>query len=109
MELLVVEDDERVGDSLVRALGAQGYRVGWVRSGRDALRSVDGDTDLVILDLGLPDVDGVDVCRELRAREPELQILMLTARRDEIDVVVGLDAGADDVRTRRTARANSCV
>jgi DNA-binding response OmpR family regulator len=56
--------------------------------------------ELVLLDLGLPDVDGVQVCREIRLREPDCVLVMLTARRDEIDVIVGLEAGADDYLTK---------
>ncbi|MDQ1394081.1 MAG: hypothetical protein QOF30_3058 [Acidimicrobiaceae bacterium] len=94
--LLVVEDDEAIGRSLVLALTGQGATVDWARTGTDALRLVGAGTDLVLLDLGLPDMDGVEVCRCLRGRYPPLEILVVTARTEEIDVVVGLDAGADD-------------
>ncbi|MDQ1366106.1 MAG: hypothetical protein QOE57_2148 [Acidimicrobiaceae bacterium] len=94
--LLVVEDDETIGRSLVLALTGQGASVEWARTGTDALRLVATLTDLVLLDLGLPDIDGVEVCRRLRDRYPSLEILIVTARNQEIDVVVGLDAGADD-------------
>lgn len=94
--LLVVEDDEAIGSRLVQALTAQGAQVGWARSGSDALRLAATATDLVLLDLGLPDIDGLDVCRQLRERYPRLDIIVVTARSDEIDIVVGLDAGADD-------------
>jgi DNA-binding response OmpR family regulator len=94
--VLVVEDDEGIGRSLARTLEGQGYRVDWARTGADALALTRTDTAVVILDLGLPDVDGLDVCRQLRARAPAPQVLVLTARRDEADVVLGLDAGADD-------------
>ena len=60
--ILVVEDDERIGDSLTRALEGQGYVVAWARNGHDALDLVDSSTTVVILDLGLPDLDGIDVC-----------------------------------------------
>ena len=94
--ILVVEDDERIGSSLTRALEGQGYVVDWARDGGAALECVRDSTAVVVLDLGLPDIDGIDVCRLLRSRYAEIQVLMLTARRDEVDVVVGLDAGADD-------------
>jgi len=93
-ELLIVEDDEAIGRSLRQALEAAGYAVRWVRTGAEAIAS--SGMRLVILDLGLPDIDGLDVCRRLRATEPDVEILILTARGAEIDVVVGLDAGADD-------------
>jgi DNA-binding response OmpR family regulator len=96
MGILVVEDDERIGSSLTRALAGHGYDVDWARTGKGALTQVHDSTALVILDLGLPDIDGVDVCRHLRGRNPAPQIVVLTARRDEVDVVIGLDAGADD-------------
>jgi len=93
-ELVVVEDDETIGRSISQALSAAGYDVQWVRTGAEALAET--GMRLVVLDLGLPDIDGIEVCRRLRAAEPGLEILILTARSAEIDVVVGLDAGADD-------------
>ena len=92
----MVEDDQRIGSSLARALQGQGYAVKWARNGASALELLDPTTAFVILDLGLPDVDGVDLCRTLRAQSPGVQVLILTARGEEVDVVVGLDAGADD-------------
>jgi DNA-binding response OmpR family regulator len=93
-ELLVVEDDEAIGRTLLQVLEAAGYSVRWVRTGHDALASA--GMRLVVLDLGLPDIDGLEVCRQLSARRPKIEILVLTARTAEIDVVLGLDAGADD-------------
>ncbi len=95
--ILVVEDDRSTGEGLSRALEREGYEVQWAQDGTSAL-TVASQTppDLVVLDLYLPDVDGVDVCQELRERLPSVLIVILTARSDEIDVVVGLDAGADD-------------
>lgn len=94
--VLLVEDDERIGSSLVRALTGTGYAVGWERTGSDALRVASRQTDLVILDLGLPDVEGLELCQVLHESLPDLPILMLTARAEETDVVIGLDAGAVD-------------
>lgn len=95
--LLVVEDDQKIGQMLQSALGANGHRVTWQHTGHGALAALDGVAfDLVLLDLGLPDLDGVEVCRELKYRQPQAVVVMLTARRDEMDVVVGLESGADD-------------
>src|SRR5882757_4533471 len=99
-QVLVVEDDEAIGRGLAQALTDQGYAVRWAATGADALREGAEAPDLVLLDLGLPDVDGLDVCRRLRAAAPGTTIIMLTARGAEIDVVVGLDAGADDYVTK---------
>ena len=93
---MVVEDDEAIASGLGRVLGSQGYDVQRAGRGRAALAGVGPDVELVVLDLGLPDMDGLDVCRALRAAHPELAILVLTARDQELDVVAGLDAGADD-------------
>jgi DNA-binding response OmpR family regulator len=94
--LLVVEDDRTIGPALKRAFDAQGMTVTLVPDGAAALAVNLAPIDLVILDLGLPDMDGLDLCRQLRTAAPDLEILILTARDQEIDIVVGLDAGADD-------------
>jgi DNA-binding response OmpR family regulator len=95
--VLLVEDDDRISEPLVRVLRAEGFDVEHVAAGQDAIDLVGSRRpDLVLLDLTLPDIDGLDVCRKLRADHPDLQIVMLTARAEEIDVIVGLDAGADD-------------
>jgi DNA-binding response OmpR family regulator len=99
--LLVVEDDETIGSVLESSLRAHGHQVAWQRSGRGALGgSLETDFDLVLLDLGLPDLDGVEVCRQLRASNPTTVLVVLTARTDEMDVVVALEAGADDYLTK---------
>jgi DNA-binding response OmpR family regulator len=99
--LLLVEDDHTIGSSLQQALIGQGYDVSLAPDGSSARASFTRDRpDLVLLDLGLPDVDGVDLCRELRRADPGVAILVLTARQDEADIVVGLDAGADDYVTK---------
>jgi len=95
-QILIVEDDEPIGRGLVRVLESQGYLVKWLKKGRPALSEPDPKVRLVILDLGLPDIDGVDVCRKLRMANPDLSILILSARDQELDIVAGLDAGADD-------------
>ena len=99
--ILVVEDDEPIGRSLEEALAAQGYRVTWVTTSAAAEVAADQQhPDLALVDLGLPDADGVDLCRRIRAGQPATTIVILTARSDEIDVVLGLDAGADDYVTK---------
>lgn len=96
-EVVLVEDDEGIARPLAAALRAAGHDCTHVTTGTEALRVVGASTDAVLLDLGLPDVDGVEVCRRLRdAHGERLAILVLTARASELDVVVGLDAGADD-------------
>ena len=94
--ILVIEDDEAIASGLVRVLDGHGYAVRRLSRGAGAVRAADASVGLVILDLGLPDVDGLDVCRRLRAARPDLAILILTARDNELDVVAGLDAGGDD-------------
>jgi DNA-binding response OmpR family regulator len=94
--ILVVEDDDAIATGLVRVLGSQGYRVTRAGAGLPALAAALDDIGLVLLDLGLPDLDGIQVCRRLRAAVPDVAILILTARDQELDVVAGLDAGADD-------------
>ena len=95
--ILVVEDDVRIGSSLLRALLGSGYEATWEQFGRAAVVSCEARRpDLVLLDLGLGDVDGLDVCRQIHTGDPTIDIVMLTARDEELDVVVGLDAGAVD-------------
>ncbi|BAH54607.1 response regulator transcription factor [Rhodococcus opacus] len=95
--VLLAEDDEAIAAPLSRALGREGYDVTIEQTGPAALeQALDGAYDLLILDLGLPGMDGLEVCRQVRAHSSELAVLMLTARTDEVDFVVGLDAGADD-------------
>lgn len=97
MRLLIVEDDDAIAAPLVRAVQREGYDVTRVAAGQPALDHVAaGGADLVLLDLGLPDMDGLDVCRQLRSDGFEGGIVILTARAGELDRVVGLDVGADD-------------
>jgi DNA-binding response OmpR family regulator len=98
--LLLVEDDASIAEPLVAALQREGHEVAWSSTGFNGLASAGPEVDLVLLDLGLPDVDGLEVCRQLRKRLPDLPVLMLTARAEEVDAVVGLDAGADDYVTK---------
>src|SRR6478752_10266895 len=95
--VLVVEDEEDIAFPLVRTLEREGYQVTWVDSGQRALDSLTtGPFEMVILDLGLPDIDGLEVCRRARDAGYGGAIMIVTARAGELDRVVGLDYGADD-------------
>jgi len=100
--LLVVEDDAEIADLVLLHLRRAGYEAEHARKGGDALeRTLARRFDLVVLDLGLPDgLDGIEVCRRLRARGDATPVVMLTARSDEIDRVLGLELGADDYVTK---------
>jgi DNA-binding response OmpR family regulator len=92
-----VEDDPGIAAGLVDALRSQGHEVEHAATGAVALAAASRRSPaLVLLDLGLPDLDGVEVCRRLRRDHPDVVLVVLTARGDELDVVVGLEAGADD-------------
>ena len=95
--ILIAEDDRRVRDSLDRYLRLEGYQVVAVPDGAAALKAHDAHRpDLLVLDVSMPNADGLSVCRMLRERGCDTQILMLTARHEVDDRVAGLDAGADD-------------
>ncbi|WP_018506060.1 response regulator transcription factor [Parafrankia discariae] len=95
--VLVIEDDAVIGRHLDTGLRSGGYRTTWCRTGIAGLLAArQAPVDVVLLDLGLPDLDGVDLARQLRSELPDLLIVILTARSDEMDVIAGLDAGADD-------------
>ena len=97
MRLLLVEDDTMIGEAVQDALRAEHFVVDWVRDGEQAdaaLRT--GDPDLVLLDLGLPRMDGLAVLRALRARKQQMPVLIATARDSVPQRIAGLDAGADD-------------
>jgi DNA-binding response OmpR family regulator len=95
--VLLVEDDDGIAVPLGRALDREGYEVHRVARGDDALARVrERPPQLIVLDLGLPDLDGLEVCRRLRDEGCTAPVLILTARGEELDRVVGLDAGADD-------------
>ena len=100
-ELLVVEDDAAIGGVLTFSLQRQGHEVVLAASGAEALAAADVRAfDLALIDRGLPDMDGLDVCRGLRAKQSRCVLVMLTGRGEEIDVVLGLEAGADDYLTK---------
>ena len=101
--IALVEDDDDLSGTLASALERDGFAVTVYRTGRDGLDGILGDPpDLILLDLNLPDLDGLSLCRELRDTEAvhDLPIIMLTARVDESDRVLGLDLGADDYVTK---------
>jgi DNA-binding response OmpR family regulator len=99
--VLFVEDDLTIGRVLASTLSTAGHQTRWVTTGAEALAAaVAGSVDLVLLDLGLPDMDGIEICGRLREVLPEAVLVVLTARSAEIDVVLGLEAGADDYLTK---------
>ena len=96
-DVLVVEDEEDIAVPLMRTLEREGYDVTRVSGGAEAVQVVVGEAPaVVILDLGLPDMDGIDVCRQMRSGGYVGGIIMVPARAGELDRVVGLDVGADD-------------
>lgn len=94
MQVLLVEDESSIAEPLVAALQREGHTVAHAPDGASALAAA-GPFDIVLLDLRLPDIDGFDVCRQLRARS-EVPIIIVSARGEEIDMVLGLELGADD-------------
>src|SRR5438093_12442699 len=100
MKILVVDDERAVRESLRRALELEGYQVDLAEDGEEALQRLggaeDADADAVILDVLMPGIDGLEVCRRLRAERNGVPVLMLTARAEVDSRVAGLDAGADD-------------
>jgi DNA-binding response OmpR family regulator len=97
--VLLAEDDPAIAEPLARAFGREGYDVQVQGTGQGAIDHA-GGADLIVLDLGLPDMDGLDVARAIRNQGLTTPVLVLTARADEVDLVVGLDAGADDYVTK---------
>jgi DNA-binding response OmpR family regulator len=99
--VLLAEDDTAISEPLARALRREGYEVDVREDGPTALDcALGGGVDLLVLDLGLPGMDGLEVCRRIRSEGQFFPVLVLTARADEVDTVVGLDAGADDYVTK---------
>ncbi len=99
--LLLAEDDEGIREPLARALEREGHAVDAVGDGASAARmGIEGAYGLLVLDIGLPSLDGLEVCRRVRQEHPTLPILLLTAQDGELDAVAGLDAGADDYVTK---------
>ncbi len=100
-KILIVDDDEQLIDGLKLYLASEGYDVIPARDGREGLdKALRESPDLIILDLMLPEKDGLDVCRELRQKNVTTPVIMLTAKGEEVDRVVGLEIGADDYITK---------
>jgi DNA-binding response OmpR family regulator len=101
MQIMLVEDDDLLAGGMVRALKRDGFAVNWLRNGRSALESMVVDIpDVLVLDLGLPDMDGLEVLAWLRNRGLPTPVLILTARDTTADKIAGLDQGADDYLTK---------
>jgi DNA-binding response OmpR family regulator len=99
--VLLAEDDTSISEPLARALRREGYDVDVSADGPGTLEvAMAGGIDLIVLDIGLPRLDGLEVCRRLRSDGQTVPVLILTARADEVDTVIGLDAGADDYVTK---------
>jgi DNA-binding response OmpR family regulator len=99
--VLLAEDDPAISEPLARALRREGYEVGVAADGPGTLEAARaGGIDLIVLDIGLPRIDGLEVCRRIRSAGQSVPVLILTARADEVDTVIGLDAGADDYVTK---------
>ncbi|MFZ2404622.1 MAG: response regulator [Methylobacter sp.] len=97
MRLLLVEDDEILGDGLVEGLKMEGYAVDWLTNGKLADEALKVNSyELIVLDLNLPDMEGLDILKALRARKDETPVMVLTAKDTVPDRVLGLDSGADD-------------
>ena len=97
MRVLVVEDDPMIGEAVVAGLAADGYAVDWVRDAGSAELSMGTHSySLVLLDIGLPARDGIEVLKTMRARKDDVPVLIITARDTVADRIAGLDAGADD-------------
>jgi len=100
-KILIIEDEEDLVKGLKLNLADEGYKVDWASNGEEGLRKAMEETpDLIILDIMLPKKDGLDVCRELRQKNIFIPIIMLTAKGEEVDKVVGLEIGADDYMTK---------
>jgi two-component system alkaline phosphatase synthesis response regulator PhoP len=101
--LLVVDDEDDILELLVYNLEREGYQVTGVKSGEEALDIIQAkDFDLIVLDLMLPGIDGLEVCKQIKSSNEAMQIpiIMLTAKGEESDVVIGLELGADDYVTK---------
>jgi two-component system alkaline phosphatase synthesis response regulator PhoP len=100
-KILIIEDEADLVKGLKLNLADEGYEVGWASDGREGLRrALEEAPDLIILDIMLPGMNGLEVCRELRQKKASIPVIMLTAKSEEVDKVVGLEIGADDYITK---------
>lgn len=100
-KILIIEDEENLVKGLKLNLSDEGYEVDWALTGNEGLRkALDESPDLILLDIMLPGMDGLEICRELRQKKSDIPIIMLTAKGEEVDKVVGLEIGADDYVTK---------
>ena len=105
-QILIVEDERAVARGLEYGLRAEGFEILWAQSGRTALDFArTRHPSLILLDIRLPDMSGFDLCRQLRSEGQRLPILMLTARDEELDKVLGLELGADDYMVKPYSRS----
>jgi DNA-binding response OmpR family regulator len=101
MRVLLVEDDYQVGETLLSTLRMENYAVDWVRDGAEVLPMLDaGEYEMMVLDLGLPNMSGIEILKKVRSRDDPTPILLLTARDSVQDKVMGFDLGADDYLTK---------
>jgi len=107
--ILLVEDEPSVADTVTFALRTEGFEPAWASTGEEALRLLDAQgAALVILDVGLPDCSGFDLCRRIRERRP-LPVIFLTSRSEEVDRIVGLEIGADDYMVKPFSPRELCA
>jgi two-component system alkaline phosphatase synthesis response regulator PhoP len=100
-KILIIEDEEDLVKGLKLNLAGEGYDVAWAYDGQEGIRkALEEQPDLIILDIMLPKMDGLEVCREIRQKNMNIPIIMLTAKGEEVDKVVGLEVGADDYITK---------
>jgi two-component system, OmpR family, response regulator QseB len=99
--ILLIEDDELLGEGVVAGLKQDGYRVDWFKEGKPAIKFIQSELfDVILLDLTLPDINGLEILQQLRARGIVTPVLILTARNHVVDRIAGLDSGSDDYVTK---------
>ncbi|MCK5243417.1 two-component system response regulator CreB [bacterium] len=94
-EILLIEDETAIAQNIIYALNTEGYKIFWAKQGRLGLKRFNNKTLLILLDIGLPDMSGFDVCREIR-KKSMVPIIFITARKSDVDTVLGLELGGDD-------------